>query len=88
MAKRIRGKISVQSERLVIVRQAQDAVLHRCPECRANVEMVIAEEAARHCRVSPRTMYRWIEARKVHFFESPNGAVLVCLDSIADRTRR
>jgi predicted site-specific integrase-resolvase len=44
--------------------------------------MVTLDQAARIARVSSRTIYRWVEAEKVHFIESAEGTLLVCLNSI------
>jgi hypothetical protein len=80
--RRIRGTLEVRKTRVVVVRSPQDPVLQRCPVCRRKVEMVIPEEAARRCQVSPRTMYRWLESGRVHFVELSDAEVLVCLNSI------
>ena len=29
-----------------------------------------------------RLVYQWVEAGKVHFLERPNGAILICLESL------
>jgi excisionase family DNA binding protein len=44
--------------------------------------MVTAEEAAAVAGVTRRTIYRWVEAQSVHFAETPDGALLICLDSL------
>jgi predicted site-specific integrase-resolvase len=45
--------------------------------------MTAPESASHFTAVAPRTIYRWIEAGKVHFVEPSPGAVLICLDSLA-----
>ncbi len=32
--------------------------------------------------VQERLVYQWVEAGKVHFLERPNGAILVCEESL------
>jgi len=44
--------------------------------------MVSADEAAVIARVSPRTIYRWIEAGEIHFEESSEGLMLICPNSL------
>jgi excisionase family DNA binding protein len=44
--------------------------------------MVTPDEAARLAGVTTRTVYRWIEAGKVHFAETPEGLLLVCPNSL------
>jgi len=45
--------------------------------------MATAEQAALLAGVSTRQLYRWVEASKLHFTETPEGLLLVCLDSLA-----
>jgi hypothetical protein len=66
-----------------------------CRICGEDVKMIAAEKAATVCHCSRRKIYRWIEEGDLHFFETPDGEVLVCgrslsrkideLDSITDR---
>ena len=56
-----------------------------CPSCRQYVRMLTPEQAAPLGGVSPRTIYRWIEANAVHFHEQ-KGCVLICLRSLPVRT--
>ena len=44
--------------------------------------MVVPDEAAALVQVSPRAIYRLIEAEEIHFLEAPQ--VFVCLDSVRD----
>lgn len=46
--------------------------------------MLAPEEAAALCGVSPRTIYRWVEAGRVHFAETPDGRLSVCLASLPE----
>ncbi len=52
-----------------------------CAECGGRVPVVTPEEAARASGESLREVFRRIEAAEVHFVETPDGALLVCLDS-------
>ncbi len=49
--------------------------------------LVKPEEAAVLAGVSPRTIYRRVEAGLVHFAESPEGWLLICLSSLLDENR-
>lgn len=53
-----------------------------CLVCAGPAEMVAPEAAAALAGVSPRAVYRWIEAGRAHFAESPDGRVHVCLVSL------
>ncbi len=66
-----------------------------CLICGEEVKLIAAEKAATVCQCSRRKIYRWIEDGDLHFFETPDGEVLVCgrslfqkmdeLDSVTDR---
>jgi excisionase family DNA binding protein len=44
--------------------------------------MVTPDEAAAVVGVSTRTIYRWIEAEKLHFTETAGGLLTICLNSL------
>lgn len=54
----------------------------RCVHCGRQASFVIPAEAARLSGQSLREIYRRIESAEIHFFETPDGALLVCLDSL------
>lgn len=54
-----------------------------CAACGAEVEMVPPDVAAAIAEVSARTVFGWVEAGLVHFAETPEGALLVCLRSLS-----
>ena len=41
------------------------------------------DEAAILAHVSSRTIYRWVEAETIHFAETPDGLLLICLNSLS-----
>lgn len=45
--------------------------------------MLSPEEAAAIAEVDTRTIYRWLEAAKLHFIETSGGSVLVCLNTLS-----
>lgn len=53
-----------------------------CAACNAQVDMVPVDEAAILQRVDSRTIFRWVEAKRVHSSETANGLLLVCLNSL------
>lgn len=56
-----------------------------CLICREEVKMIAAEIAATVCKCSRRKIYRWIEDGDLHFFEMPDGEVLVCGRSLSQK---
>ena len=55
----------------------------RCDRCNQWVQMVTPNQAAAIARVAVRTINRWVEADSIHFAESPEGLLLICLNSIS-----
>ena len=55
-----------------------------CDECAAgDAFMVAPEQAALVTHVPLRMIYRWIESALVHFRETPNGSLIICLKSLS-----
>lgn len=54
----------------------------RCLSCDGRGGMLAPEEAAALTGVSPRIIYRWVEAGRVHFAEGSDGSLFVCLVSL------
>ncbi len=50
-----------------------------CVECRDEAGMLTPEEAAMLRSVSQMTIYRWAESGHIHFTETPEGRLFVCL---------
>jgi hypothetical protein len=82
MGKKRTTKITIETERLLVVRHRGQQAPRWCPDCRAQTLMLKPEEAATIAAVTPRTIYRWVEAGQVHFTEAPDGWLLICLNSL------
>ena len=82
----VRGKRIVRTAEVTIETE-EKTLLHTainpqcrvlwCPRCQRDVEMVTPECAAQIAGVSVRTVYRWIEARTIHFREE-KGHLFIC----------
>lgn len=80
--KRRRIEVSIEKQEVwVIKRPRRDAVW--CGECAERVGMFPPEEVARLYGVSPRNIYQWMEAGRLHFTETMEGEVFVCLASVS-----
>jgi hypothetical protein len=53
-----------------------------CEGCSGQATMISAEQAAVLAGVRSRTLHRWAHARAIHFTESPEGRLLICLRSL------
>ena len=85
MATRKRTKtteITIERSDVFVVRRANKAPYAWCPQCAAEVRMCTPEEAADLTRLSRRTIYRRVEAGGVHFKETAEAPLLVCLNSL------
>jgi excisionase family DNA binding protein len=78
-------EITVERSDVLVVRKSSRAVFAWCGQCAAEVRMCTPEEAATLARVSTRTIYRWVEAGKVHFTETVGGPLLICLNSLLEK---
>jgi hypothetical protein len=71
-------KITIKREEFVYLRRHQTGTSAWCSDCEANVNMLTPEEAAAVSGLSPRQIYRMVEARRLHFVESPESAIFIC----------
>ena len=80
-----RTEIKIEIERSLLINkpgQPERKVSAWCAECAAQVRLLRPEEVAVAAHVSPRTVYRWVEAGKLHFTETPEGGLRICLNSL------
>jgi hypothetical protein len=77
------AEVTIETEEKIVLSatKSRQASFVWCPSCRRQVEFVSPEQAARIADVSPRMIYRWVEANTVHFVEN-SGHVLVCLSTL------
>ena len=78
-----RRTITVEIDRVVLVSKRETSTVAWCAACASQVGMLTVDEAARLVRASARTVYRWVEAGRLHFTETPEGRLLICLNSLS-----
>ena len=78
-----RRTITVEIDRVISISQRQSSPVAWCAACESLVRMVTADEAARLARVTARLIYQWVEAGRLHFTETPEGQLLICLNSLS-----
>jgi len=76
-------EITVERSEVFVVRRAKKTARAWCAQCAAEVRMCAPDDAAALAHVSTRTIYRWVEAGRVHFAETAEGLLLVCLNSLS-----
>lgn len=79
-----RVETSLEIERTTILHHRGQAV-HQvwCDVCAAEVGMVTIARAARLTKSSERTIFKRIEQGALHFVETPERQLLICLRSLA-----
>jgi hypothetical protein len=82
MGSKKRTEITVETDRVLVIRRHRSVIRAWCEGCAEPVKMVTAEEAAAVAGVTARTIYYWVEAEKVHFIETPDGVLLICPSSL------
>jgi len=78
-----RTEITIETDRVFVMSRRRISVLTWCVACGARVTMITPDEAALSARTSSRTIYRWMEAERVHFTETADGLLLVCTNSLS-----
>jgi hypothetical protein len=78
-------KITVQTDRVLVIRRRRRGGLKWCESCAARVEMMNPEEAAAVSGLSLRAIFRLVEASRLHFTETAEGLLWVCFNSLLDQ---
>ena len=78
------AEVTIETEESVVLRGSPGlrSTLKWCPVCARQVEMVNPEQAAQIAGVTSRTIYRWVEADRVHFTEDC-GRLLICVPALS-----
>ena len=77
-----RTEITIETDRIVVLSSRKVSVVSWCHECSQRTKMVSVDEAATTAGVSPRAIYRSVEAQEVHFLERADGLLLICPRSL------
>ena len=77
-------EITVETERLLIIRRRYQAVEELCDGCGKMALMIRPDQAAAVSGKTLRAIFTEIEIGRLHFRESHDGLVLVCLTSLLD----
>jgi hypothetical protein len=81
-----RRTITVEIDRVVLVSKHRSGLVAWCAACASRVRMVTADEAAGVAQASSRDIFRWVEADQLHFTETPEGQLFICLNSLARKS--
>ena len=75
-------EINIETRRAWLLRPRLEQTFSFCITCKDQVRMLSADEAAIMARVSTRVIYQWIEADEIHFAETDDGLILICINSL------
>lgn len=79
-----RTEITIETQRVLMINRRRVSAVAWCDGCGWQVRMIKPDEAAVWAGLSTRTIYRWIEARQLHFVEGTEGSLLICLRSLSE----
>jgi len=75
-------EITVETERLLVIRRRYQAVEDWCDGCGALVLMIRPDQATAVSGRTLRGIFSEIEASSLHYRELPDGLLLICLNSL------
>ena len=78
------AKLTVETHRVLIIRGRQISRQLLCETCGEVVHFVTASEAAALAGTGQRTIYRLVEAGKLHFIETNEAVLLICFNSLGN----
>ena len=78
-----RTEITIESSRFISIRQIGGAAGVGCLECDGAIQMVTPDNASALFRLSTRIIHRLVEDGRVHFRETSDGSLLICLNSLS-----
>ena len=79
-----RIEITVERQRIVLVKRRQPASPVWCETCVERPLMLTLDEASRLLGLSERAIFQRVEARQIHFTETAGGRLYVCGSSLQD----
>ena len=77
-------EITVETERLLIIRRRYQAVEEWCDGCGKLALMIRPDQAAAVTGLTLRNLFSQIDAGRLHFRELPDGLLLICLTSLLE----
>jgi len=82
-----RKRVTLETERVVVISR-HTGLRGWCRECSAEIELVGLEEAAAISGLSQMTIFHHVESHQLHFIETLDGALLICLSSLMQKLKR
>lgn len=84
MAKSNRTEKTVEIHEFFVIRTASGSLPALCAKCSTGDAIMLSPEQAASIRAVPvRTIYRWVESKLIHYRETPDRSLSVCMRSLA-----
>lgn len=77
-----RTEIIVETHEVIVIHNHTRLLRVWCRECAQQVIMLTVDQAAAVAKKSSRLIYRMAEAGYIHFAETPEGLMVICLQSL------
>ena len=88
MKVRKKTTVSVETERILTIRRRRLEIDGWCEGCGGQVKLVMPETASAMTGLSVRAICHLVDAGKLHFIETPNGLLTICLNSLIQESKR
>jgi hypothetical protein len=85
MAKQM--KITVETDSLLVLR-GRMPLRAWCAECSAEAEMIPLDDAEVVSNLPPAEVQAWMESEELHHSTAPDGAPMICLNSMLKRVQK
>jgi hypothetical protein len=82
MKRRKTTEIVVEREQILVIRKLDHREPQGCLQCGGDAQMVRVDEAVSIVRLTARAIFKRVESQQTHFLETPDGQLLVCLNSL------
>jgi hypothetical protein len=86
MRRKRRIEITVFAEQTVVIRPVNLPQPGWCESCAANAPLLTPERAAVIAGVTVRSIFQRVEAGQLHFVEPLDGRLLICANSLAEKS--
>lgn len=77
-----RTEITIETERILAMTNANLTIYADCASCAKRVQFLKTDDAAKVSGKSSRQIFRLVENERLHFQETPEGSLLICAASL------
>lgn len=77
-----RTEITIETERVLVISKRNTSALAWCSACGSQEQMITPEVAAKTISLSTRAVYRLIESDQLHFIETHDNRLWICVNSL------